>query len=435
MKGTRPRGRWPEEDRALAEALAASPKDRAENLMIVDLIRNDLGRVCRPAGVSVPALQQIERYRTVWQMTSTVTGTLRDDVGLVDLFRALFPCGSVTGAPKISTMQLIADLEPAPRGVYCGAIGRILPGGDCTFNVPIRTAVIDRRDGAVTYGTGGGVVWDSTPEGEWDELLAKAAVIRNPWPPFQLLETLGVRDGAPIRLDRHLRRMAAAAHRFDFPFPEDDVRAAIFQAAPRTGAALLRVTLAENGRIETDARPLDRADAPRSNPGIGPDTGERGTEATPRVVVPALTPVDSADPFLYHKTTHRTVYRRHRAEAPDHAWDVLLWNENGHATEFCRGNLVADMAGRLLTPPRGAGLLPGCLREQLLEEAVIEEAALTLDDLRSADALWFINSARGWVPVRLDPVRSDHERGKAPGGAGQGEAVPDDRATRGSARP
>ncbi len=400
MKGTRSRGRWAEEDRALRETLMSSPKDRAENLMIVDLLRNDLGRVCVPGGVRVPRLRAVERYQTVWQMTSTITGTLRDDVGLVDVFRALFPCGSVTGAPKISTMGLIAELEPSPRGVYCGAIGRVLPGGDCTFNVPIRTAWLDRETGRITYGTGGGVVWDSTPEGEWDELLAKTAVVREPWPSFRLLETLAVQDGAPVRLERHLRRMADSAQRFDFPFPEDDVRAAILRAdraEPTPRAALLRVTLGEDGRIETDTRALDRPDSPFAGPEAVP--GPR------RTVVAARSPVDPTDPFLYHKTTHRDTYHRHLAEAPEHAWDVLLWNQHGQVTEFCRGNVVAEIDGRLLTPPRTAGLLPGCFRAQLLEEGRITEADLSLEEIEAAHALWFINSARGWVPVQLRPRR------------------------------
>jgi para-aminobenzoate synthetase/4-amino-4-deoxychorismate lyase len=420
MKGTRPRGRWREEDRTLREELAGSAKDRAENLMIVDLLRNDLGRVSAPGTVRAPDLWAIERYRTVWQMTSTVTGMLRDDVGLVDLFRALFPCGSVTGAPKISTMELIAELEPSPRGVYCGAIGRILPGGDCTFNVPIRTAVIDRDAGRIAYGTGGGVVWDSTPEAEWAELRAKTAVVRSPWPRFRLLETLGVRQGTPVRLDRHLRRMAASADRFDFPFPEDDLRAAVHRAArslpaepdpgPAGSAALLRVTLGEDGSVRAETRPLDRAHASLHRaPLADSHTPEHGLGPRPdgdpdrRTVVAARAPVDSADLFLYHKTTHRAVYDRHLADAPEFAWDVLLQNEHGRVTEFCRGNVVAELDGRLLTPPRTAGLLPGCFRAQLLEDGRIEEADLSLDDVANARALWFINSARGWVPVRLQP--------------------------------
>ena len=397
MKGTRPRGRWPEEDRALRTELEASPKDRAENLMIVDLLRNDLGRVCVPGGVAVPSMWEVERYRTVWQMTSTVTGTLRDDVGIVDLFRALFPCGSVTGAPKISTMELIAGLEPSPRGVYCGAIGWVRPGGDATFSVPIRTAVLDRERGEITYGTGGGIVWDSTAEEEWDELLAKTAVVRNPWPAFRLLETLAVRGGEPIRLDRHLARMTRSAERFDFVLREDDVRTAVLEAARNlSGARMLRVTSDPTGRVAVEAKPVAEA-----SPGPDMSAGRHHATGLP-VVQLARQPIDPADPFLYYKTTHRAVYRRHRDRAPDHLFDVLLWNPDGRVTEFCRGNLVAQLDGRLLTPARDAGLLPGCFREELLETGQVAEADLTRNDLDRATRLWFINSARGWVEVRME---------------------------------
>ncbi|MDX1674934.1 MAG: aminodeoxychorismate synthase component I [Longimicrobiales bacterium] len=454
MKGTRPRGRWPAEDRALADALRASPKDRAENLMIVDLIRNDLGRVCRPGAVRVPVLWEVEGYRTVWQLTSTVAGTLRDDVGLVDLFRALFPCGSVTGAPKISTMEVIAGLERSPREVYCGAIGWVRPGGDCTFNVPIRTVWVDRGRDEVAYGAGGGIVWDSTPEAEWDELVAKTAVAGPPWPAFRLLETLATRDGRPVRLDRHLDRMADSARRFDFRFPADDVRAAILQAAARDPEPRrLRVTVGPDGDVDIESQPLRWTGAPAPDYGRAPpsdadhvppeaadSSSPTATDHSPataadhepptaadhepptaanhepptaadyspdagaaglRKVVLARSPVDPADPFLYHKTTHRDVYDRHLAEAPDDAFDVLLWNEAGDLTEFCRGNVVAAIDGRLVTPPVAAGLLAGCLRAELLERDEVTETPIAVDDLADASELWFVNSARGWVRVRL----------------------------------
>lgn len=400
MKGTRPRGRWADEDRWLADALGASTKDRAENLMIVDLLRSDLGRVCLPGTVHVPALWEVERYPTVWQMTSSVTGRLRDGVELTDLFRALFPSGSVTGAPKISTMGVIADLERSPREVYCGAIGWIRPGGDCAFSVPIRTAWIDREGGRITYGTGGGVVWDSTPEAEYDELVAKTAVVRRPWPRFRLLETLAARHGRAVRLDRHLERMAASAMRFDRPFPEAAIRAAVARAIGigETHPARLRITLGAEGDVEVQAGPLEDVGA------LEPPTAAGDARpAEPRAVALATSPVDSGDLFLFHKTTHRAVYDRHRAAAPD-AFDVLLWNERGELTEFCMGNLVAEIDGRLLTPPRAAGLLAGCLRAELLEAGRIAEATLTPDDLDRASRLWAINSARGWVPVRVGPA-------------------------------
>lgn len=412
MKGTRPRGRWPEEDRSLADELAASPKDRAENLMIVDLLRNDLGRVCVPGGVRVAALWEVERYRTVWQMTSSVTGRLREDVGLVDLFRALFPCGSVTGAPKISTMEVIADLELSPRGVYCGAIGWIRPGGDCAFSVPIRTGWIDREAGRITYGTGGGVVWDSTPEAEYEELVAKTVVVRSPWPRFRLIETLAVHRGRPIRLDRHLGRMAASAARFDMPFPGPAIREAVDRAVRscELDPVRLRVTLGADGDVAVETGPLGGAGAPE--PPITTGAGSEGS-TEPRRVALASSPVDSGDLFLYHKTTHRAAYDHHLTRAPD-AFDVLLWNERTEVTEFCRGNVVVEIDGRLLTPSIDAGLLAGCLRAELLEAGRITEATITLDDVDRASRLWFINSARGWIPVRIGPA--EPPGGNAPSG-------------------
>lgn len=414
MKGTRPRGRWPEEDRALRAALLDSPKDRAENLMIVDLLRNDLGRICVPGSVTVQRLRELERYRTVWQTTSTINGTLRPDTGLVDIFRALFPCGSVTGAPKISTMEVIARLEQSPREVYCGAIGWVRPGGGAVFSVPIRTAWLDRDRGRLTYGTGGGVVWDSTPDEEYDELVAKTAVVRNPWPPFRLAETLGVRDGTPVRLERHLQRMAASARRFDFPFPETGLRRRVARAVASMAGrgirepALLRITLGPDGGFDTQVAALEdvgSADPPPAGSGALATRGPSGGPGEPaaRGVALAASPVDAMDPFLFHKTTNRAVYAHHLADAPRSAFDVLLWNGDREATEFCRGNLVVEIEGRWITPPARAGLLPGCLRGQLLETGRIEEAPVLLDALDRATRLWFINSARGWIPVRIDP--------------------------------
>jgi para-aminobenzoate synthetase/4-amino-4-deoxychorismate lyase len=407
MKGTRPRGRWPGEDGALAGELRASAKERAENLMIVDLLRNDLGRVCVPGGVRVPALLDVERYPTVWQMTSTVAGRLRDDVRLVDLLRALFPCGSVTGAPKISTMDVIARVEQSPREVYCGAIGWIGPGGDCAFNVPIRTAWVDRDQGRISFGTGGGVVWDSTAEAEYDELLAKTAVVRDPWPPFRLLETMAVEDGRALRLDRHLRRMAESAERFGYPFPEADIRNAVARAgdAASAGPVRLRITLGPDGEYGTETAPADRVGIEDS--GDGAPTPENLP-----VVTLADTAVDARNPFLYHKTTHRTHYDRHLAAAPGHVFDVLLWNREGNVTEFCRGNVVLEIDGELVTPALEAGLLPGCYRAQLLEEGRIVERAVSLDDLADASRIWLINSVRRWVPVRLESPAASTPQGR-----------------------
>jgi para-aminobenzoate synthetase / 4-amino-4-deoxychorismate lyase len=396
MKGTRPRGRWPEEDEALAAELVVSEKDRAENLMIVDLLRSDLGRVCETGSIRVPRLYEVERYRTVWQLTSTIEGRLREGVGLTTLLAALFPCGSVTGAPKISTMEIIAGLEASPREVYCGAIGMIRPGGDAVFSVPIRTLWWDRATGEAEYGTGGGIVWDSTADAEYDELLTKALVVREPWPEFELLETMASEDGAILRLDRHLERLRRSAEAFGFAFPEAAVRSAIEAAAAAVPAEAqkVRLTLGPDGTFEVAMSPL----------GFMGDDGPAGS-SEPMAVALATGPVRSGDRFLYHKTTHRAAYDRRRAEAPD-AYDVVLWNERGELTELTRGNLVLELDGQLMTPHLAAGLLAGCLRAELLDASVIQEAVLWLEDMARATRVWSISSARRWVPLAITPPRA-----------------------------
>jgi para-aminobenzoate synthetase / 4-amino-4-deoxychorismate lyase len=411
MKGTRARGRWPEEDAALAAELASSEKERAENLMIVDLLRNDLGRVCETGSIRVPRLFEVERYRTVWQMTSSVAGRLRAGAGLATILEALFPCGSVTGAPKISTMELIAGLEPWPREVYCGAIGVVRPGCDMAFSVPIRTLWLDRETGRAEYGSGGGIVWDSSPEAEYDELLAKAVVVREPWPDFRLVETMAVVDGTIVRLERHLARLRRSADYFGFPFPDDDIRSALAAAAgsgagaghPRGAAPARRVRLVLDavGGVDVQVEPLGLVGATGTE---APGGGSRGDgDRSPLRVVLAGRPVRSSDRFLYHKTTHREVYDARRPPDP-RIFDVLLWNERGEVTEFTRGNVVAELGGRRVTPRLAAGLLPGCFREELLEAGAIEEGDVAVADLARAERLWFVNSARGWLEVSLAAV-------------------------------
>lgn len=416
MKGTRPRGRWKEEDDVLARELRRSEKDRAENRMIVDLLRNDLGRVAEIGSVRVPELFEVERYRTVLQMTSTVAGRLGEGRGLVDVFEALFPCGSVTGAPKVRTMALIAALERSPREVYCGAVG-FADGttGHATFNVPIRTLWLDRSEGAARYGAGGGVTWDSTADAEHDELRSKTRVLTESWPDFDLLETMRLEDGRLLRLERHLDRIRGSAAYFGRPFPEARVRQrlqSVAEAHP-TGRHRVRWTLDEGGSVEITVRRLDpdeEGSAGENAPGEGGPGEDRddsfagrraaGEERELRPVALADTPVDPDDRFLFHKTTLRSPYRAHRSAHPD-AFEVLLWNPRGEATEFTRGNLVVEREGRRVTPPRSAGLLAGCFRAELLESDRVVEAPVPLEELRSATRLWMVNSVRGWVEVRL----------------------------------
>ncbi|HUH13355.1 MAG TPA: bifunctional anthranilate synthase component I family protein/class IV aminotransferase, partial [Longimicrobiales bacterium] len=391
MKGTRARGRWPAEDRALADALLASEKERAENLMIVDLLRSDLGRVARTGSVEVPRLLEVERYRTVHQMTSTIRARLRPGTTLTELFTALFPCGSVTGAPKISTMELIAALEESPREVYCGAIGLAGPEGEATFSVPIRTAWIDHGRGAAEYGVGSAITWDSGADAEHAELLAKAAVLEERWPRFALLETMRMEEGRVRRLERHLARLAASADYFGFPFPAAGVHGALEALGRRhpTAPRRVRLTLGRDGEFDLEDEALARVGTSAPGP--------PGPPASLPEVALAQRPVHSRDRFLYHKTTHRAPYEAARAGR----FDAVLWNERAEATEMTLGNLVVELAGRRVTPPLDAGLLPGCFRAELLERGEAEEAVVTLEALRAAPRLWRINSVREWEEVRL----------------------------------
>ena len=379
MKGTRRRGRWPEEDEAAREFLASSEKDRAENVMIADLLRNDLGRVAATGSVEAGRLFDVERFRTVWQLTSTVSGQVRRETDLADLFAATFPCGSVTGAPKIAAMKLIAALERAPRGAYCGAVGGVRPGGDCCFNVAIRTVEVDLSTGAATYGTGGGITWDSDPAAEWDEAVAKAGVLDiDPALPT-LLETMRLEGGQVALLDGHLARLAGSARYHAIPFDAAAVRERI---ALEQGDARLRLLLSPDGRIAV-------ARAPLPEPLAGPAP-----------VALCREPVDRRDPALFHKTTRRAPYERRRAERPD-LFDVVLLNAEGEVTETTIGNLVVEIDGERLTPPLDAGLLPGVFRAHLLARGEVRERSLRPPDLSRARRIWLVNALRGWIEARL----------------------------------
>lgn len=369
MKGTVRRGRWPAEDRELAQWLANSAKDRAENVMIVDLLRNDLGKVSVPGSVRVSSLFDLERFETVWQMTSTVESTLRDGISLVDLMGALFPCGSITGAPKIRTMQIIRELERFPRGAYTGAIGLLKPGGDCVFNVAIRTVVIDTETGMATFGVGGGVTIDSTAEREYEECLVKSRFLHSKPVEFQLFESILLEDGNYFLLQEHLERLKDSAEFFGFAFGTrinaDLERIAIEN--PR-GSLKVRVTLWRDERTEIQVTPLGEL---------------KGVEL-------ATEPVDSSDRFLYHKTT-----RRPGGDG------LVFWNERGEITESSIANVVVSIDGELCTPPIECGLLPGVFRKHLLAEGKIKERVITIEEFKRAEEFYLINSVRKWIRVHL----------------------------------
>ena len=384
MKGTAPRGLSAAEDRARADALTASEKDRAENLMIVDMVRSDLGRVARPGSIQTPAVCRLEKYPTVWQLVSSVAA--ETDSSVTDILRAAFPPASVTGAPKPRTMEIIAGLETSPRGIYTGAIGFLAPGRRAQFNVAIRTLQLDLRTRRAAYGCGGGIVWDSGCAAEQAECVAKARILSAPRrPPFDLLETMLWTPADGVRLlELHLARLRASAEYFDYPFDEPRLRAELARLTVSLPAApqRLRLRLAADGHVGLQSAPFAPA-------------------ATFYRVALARRPVDRTDVFLYHKTTRRHVYEQAKADFPDHD-DVLLFNEDGEATESTIANLAVEIDGALFTPPVDCGLLPGTARAELLARGALRERRITLAELRVAPRVFYLNSVRGLFPAYLE---------------------------------
>jgi para-aminobenzoate synthetase/4-amino-4-deoxychorismate lyase len=393
MKGTAPRAPSFAADEASAAALRDSGKNRAENVMITDMVRNDIGRIARPGGVDVPALFDVERHPTVWQMTSTVTG--RVDAALPEILRALFPPASITGAPKARAMQVIAELESSPRGLYTGTVGFVAPAGPsparAQFNVAIRTVVLDRERGECEYGVGSGIVWESVAEEEWSECEVKTRTLGAAAPPeFRLLETMrwdppaaGGRGGYHL-LDAHLRRLLDSAAYFQFRVDPETARRAL-EETTRTLPALphrVRLLVDRAGACACEAAAL------------------AGNHAAPVRLALSPAAVDPADAFLYHKTTARAVYDAARAARPG-ADDVLLWNGRGEITETCTANVCVRLAGAWVTPPVACGLLPGTERARLLADGRITERVVTLADIERAEGMAVVNSVRGWRDAAL----------------------------------
>ncbi len=381
MKGTASRLADPVADAAIAKELRQDPKQRAENLMIVDLLRNDLSRVAEPGSVTVPELFAIESYPTVHQMTSTVTGQLAEGLGAVDLIRAIFPCGSITGAPKIRAMEIIDEIESAPRGIYCGSIGRIDAGGDAAFNVAIRTFHLNTAEKRVSVGLGSGVVADSDGASEWAECLAKgrfAAVMR---PDFDLIETMRFEPSSGIaRLELHLDRMKESARALDFIFDRHEARnrlhAATFHLAD---PAKIRLLSSRGGALAIEVRAL-----------LAAVTAPWSVAITPL-------PVDPQDFRLSHKTSDRAFYDNARqASGRD---EVLFVNPNGYLTEGSITAIFVERDGKLMTPALSRGLLPSVLRRELIERGKAVEADLRPEDL--ADGFLLGNSLRGLFPAKL----------------------------------
>ena len=384
MKGTAARGRWSEEDRALARWLGNDKKNRAENVMIVDMMRNDLGRIAEMGSVQVHRLFQIEQYPTLWQMTSTVSSSTK--AGLPEIMTALFPCASITGAPKPRTMRIIAELETMPRRVYTGCIGFMAPKRRAQFNVAIRTAIVDKETGSAEYGVGGGIVWDSAPGDEYEECMVKAKVLTEKRPEFELLETLLWEPHAGFfLLDYHLRRLEGSARYFGFPFEREAFLQKLRQLQSGfAGPKRVRVLFSRHGALTCQAAPLQLPQKKKAvRLGIAP------------------TPVSRFDIFLYHKTTFRKLYtdaRKGRTACDD----VLLWNDREEITESCIANVVIFHDGEWMTPPVECGLLPGTCRAWLLDQGKIREKPITIEMLKRAERVCLINSVKKWYEARID---------------------------------
>jgi para-aminobenzoate synthetase / 4-amino-4-deoxychorismate lyase len=382
MKGTAPRGLWFEQDLEYARRLRESEKERSENVMIVDMVRNDLGRVARPGSVRVTTLFDVERYPTVLQLTSTVTADT--DATLVSVMRGLFPAASITGAPKARTMEIIADIEGSARRIYTGTIGFVEPGGRSQFNVAIRTVLVDRANGEAEYGVGGGIVADSNRAEEWEESRIKAHVLTAQPPSFDLLETVLWKPGdGYVLLGRHMKRLLQSSDYFAFRVDVLDVRDQLEQYA--TGLAphpqRVRLVVSRNGSVQITATPHD-------------------VDAGFAALAMAARPINRTNPFLYHKTTNRGVYDDAIAGRPGFA-DVLLYNDLGEVTESTIANVVVEKQGVLLTPPIASGLLPGTLRGHLLDEGKIREEVITVKDIADGLPCYLLNSVRGFHPVTV----------------------------------
>ncbi|MCZ7591407.1 MAG: aminodeoxychorismate synthase component I [Kiritimatiellae bacterium] len=377
MKGTAPRGRWAAEDDAFAEQLQNSKKDRAENVMIVDMMRNDLGRIAPAGSVVTTRLFDVEQLPTVWQMTSTVEADT--SASLDEMFGALFPCSSITGAPKIQTMRIIRELENDPRGIYTGAIGIVGPNRRAQFSVAIRTLTVNKAGQNVTYNVGSGVIWDSDAEKEYAECLAKSLVLEA-GEPFSIFSTLRWESDKGCELwPRHVARLERAARRFGYPFSSEQLQHHFDETAQAfpPDAQRVRIGIHADGRIEIEHQPL-----PNTNP--------------TRVAI-ATTPINTTSPFLFHKTTRRSSYEQARAARPD-ADDVLLWNEAGEITESTIANVAIQAEGHWVTAPIECGLLPGVMRGELLDRGEWIEGRIHRTAIAPGTPIQLANALRGkWV--------------------------------------
>jgi len=381
MAGTAPRGKTYQEDLAQAKWLKNSKKNQQENNIIAKAMKEELETIANQGQVHITNQHSIEKYPTVYQMTTTLTSELSQDIGLFDIFKAIFPCSSITGLPKKETMDVIFEVEQETRDVYCGAIGYITPNQEAIFNVPIRTAVIDSEKSEAMYGVGGGITRESTAEDEYKEVLTKTAILHTKKTDYNLLESIRLEDGQYFLLKEHLERIKQSASYFDVSIDIEKIKQSLYNFATEHSQSTYKVRLLINQKGEYTIE--------------GKKISEK--EQT-HIVKIAIQPIDNKNIFHYHKTTFREIYNKHKQA---NIFDVLLWNDGKEITEFTNGNIVVDINGNLYTPPVSCGLLPGTFRKHLLNENLISEKVIPLDELSSCNAIWFINSVQKWVPVYI----------------------------------
>jgi para-aminobenzoate synthetase/4-amino-4-deoxychorismate lyase len=396
MKGTLARGRWAKEDRDQAIRLLGSDQERAQNLRVVQAISESLGTVAVPGSVRIEEVLELERLETVWQLTSRITAEPKAGISAVDAFKALFPLCSITGLPQAKTMEIIAELEPSPRGVYCGAIGYIappgVPGSRANFNVAIRTVAIDREEGLAVYGVGGGISRDSSSSAEYGEARSKARLLAERRPDFDLWET--VRWEPPEGfwlLEEHLERLAASADYFGFLFDRERVRRALDEAVGDcSGGCAVRVAVGRDG--QTTASMLEGDMAEKWEPGSGPSV---------RVAI-ARDAIPSHNVFLFHQTSRHEVYsNRARASTVVPADDVILINERDEITQATNSNVAVLIDGRWCTPPVESGCVAGVYRQSLIEKGMLEVRPIMTEEAKAAEEIALLSSVHGWRRAHL----------------------------------
>ena len=379
MKGTVARGFSSQEDAERASWLAESEKNRAENVMIVDMIRNDMSAIAGTTKIDAASLFTIEKYPTVHQMVSLVSAQTK--ARPIEIIKHMFPCASITGAPKVKTMEILSELENTARGVYTGSIGYISPQHTMQFNVAIRTAVIDSEHQQVDYGVGGGITWESDTRAEYEECLAKASVLTRIIPEFELVETvLWQKDTRFYLLAEHLDRLAHSASYFSFHFNEATIRQGLAKLVETTSNCnqKVRILLNRYGQVRLETNILNNLNGLK--------------------VCLSNTPTNTDNPFVFHKTSNRSIYKQALEQHPG-CGDVILWNERNEITESTFANIVIEENGQLLTPPVHCGLLDGVLRSELIKTQVLQEAVISKSRLLQAEAIYLINSVRGWMAL------------------------------------